>query len=109
MNTLNSLGKSDQFDQTIVKRLFAEDFGLPEPESIKDNAWFKNRASIQIKSAIKAISNATNQHDFITAKAQAESFITAALDYEFIDLSEKAVWLDEMAVVVRIQTIGEPA
>ena len=53
--------------------------------------------------------NATNQHDFTQALNQADAFITAALDYEFIDLSEKAVWLDEMAAVVRIQTIGESA
>lgn len=106
---LKKLNKSDLFDQIILSRITADDFGLPEPESTKDNTWFKNRASIQIKSAIKAISNATNQHDFITAQAQAESFITAALDYEFIDLSEKAVWLEEMAAVVRIQTIGESA
>ena len=30
-------------------------------------------------------------------------------DLKFIDLSEKAVWLEEMASVVRIQTIGESA
>ena len=59
--------------------------------------------------AASAMRNATNQHDFTQALNQADAFITAALDYEFIDLSEKAVWLDEMAAVVRIQTIGESA
>jgi len=106
---LKKLNKPDPLDQIMLARITAADFGLPESDPVKDNAWFKTRASIQIKSAIKAISNATNQHDFITAQAQAESFITAALDYEFIDLSEKAVWLEEMATVVRIQTIGESA
>lgn len=104
---LKKLNKPDQLDQIMLARITSDDFGLPEAVHIKDNAWFKNRASIQIKSAIKAISNAKNQQDFITAKAQAESFITAALDYEFIDLSEKGAWLNEMAAVVRIQTIGE--
>ena len=106
---LKKLNKSDPFDQIILSRTTSDDFGLPEPESIKDNTWFKNRAVSQISGAISAMRNATNQHDFTTAIAQADAFITAALDYEFIDLSEKAVWLDEMAAVVRIQTIGESA
>lgn len=106
MNISNSHGKSDQFDQTIVNRLLSEDFGQPQ---LSDLAFYKLRAAAQIGNAISAMRNATNQHDFTQALNQADAFITAALDYEFIDLSEKAVWLDEMAAVVRIQTIGESA
>ena len=98
MNTSNSHSKTDQFDQTILNRLLAEDFGQPQ---LSDLAFYKLRAATQIGNAISAMRNATNQHDFTQALNQA--------DYEFIDLSEKAVWLDEMAAVVRIQTIGESA
>nr|WP_279052996.1 hypothetical protein [Acinetobacter tandoii] len=97
---------SDQFDQIVLNRILSEDFGQPK---LPDLAFYKNRAVKQIGGAISAMRNATSQHDFTTATAQANAFIDAALDYEFIDLSEKAVWLDEMATILRIQTIGESA
>lgn len=98
--------KSDQFDQTILCRLLSEDFGQPQ---LSDLTFYKLRAASQIGNAISAMRNATNQQDFNQALNQADAFITAALDYEFIDLYEKAVWLEEVAAVVRIQTIGESA
>ena len=102
----NQFQPVDQFDSIIRSRLFAEDFGQPQ---IKDENWYKSRATNQIKNAIQAILNATNQHDFTTAIAQANAFIDAALNYEFIDISEKSKWLDEMAAAVRTQMIVEPA
>lgn len=106
MKTRNSTQPVDQFDSIIRSRLLAEDFGQPQ---IKDENWYKSRATNQIKNAIQAILNATNQHDFTTAIAQANAFIDAALSYEFIDISEKSKWLDEMAAAVRTQMIVEPA
>ena len=96
---------SDQFDQIVRGRILAEDFAQPQAS----NAYYKNRANLQITMAIKAIRNATNQHDFTSAIAQANAYINAALDYEFIDLSEKGQWLTEVADAVRVQTIGEHA
>lgn len=97
---------ADQFDQIVIGRILAEDFGQPQ---IKDAAFYKNRAVNQIKNAVQAIFNATNQHDFVTAIAQANAFIDAATDYEFIDLSEKAKWLDDIAAAMRAQQIEESA
>ncbi|WP_336929957.1 hypothetical protein [Acinetobacter tandoii] len=93
------------FDILVRNRIHAHDFAQPQPS----NAYYKNRANMQITIAIKAIRNATNQHDFITATAQANAYINAALDYEFIDLAEKGKWLVEVADAVRVQTIGESA
>ena len=96
----------NQFNQIIFSRLLADDFAQPQ---IKDPAYYKNRSNTQIKNAVQAILNATNQHDFTTAIAQANASIDAALDYEFIDISEKAKWLDDIANAVRTQTIEESA
>ena len=106
MNTSNSHSKTDQFDQTILNRLLAEDFGQPQ---LSDLAFYKLRAATQIGNAISAMRNATNQHDFTTAIAQANAFLDAAMDFEFIDISEKSKWLDEIANAVRTQTIEEYA
>ena len=103
---LKKLKKPDPLDQIVFARITAQDFGQPQ---LPDLTFYKLRAASQIGNAISAMRNATNQHDFNQALNQADAFITAALDYEFIDLSEKAVWLEEMAAVVRIQTIGESA
>lgn len=97
---------NSQFDTIVVDRLFAPDFAQPQ---IKDPEYYKNRSNIQIKNAIQAIFNASNQHDFTTAIAQANAFIDAAMDYEFIDISEKSKWLDDVANAVRTQTIEESA
>lgn len=97
---------SDQFDQIVMARIMAEDFGQPQ---IKDAVFYKSRAVNQIKNAVQAIFNATNQHDFVTAIAQANAFIDAAIDYEFIDIAEKSKWLDDIANAVRTQTVEESA
>lgn len=96
--------KSNQFDQIIVNRLLADDFAQPQQH---DSAFYKSKAVSQISSAIKAIRSATNQHDFSTAITQAQSFVEAAHDYEFIDLFEKSTWLAQIASAVRVQTVGE--
>ena len=96
--------KNDQFDQIIVSRLLADDFAQPQ---VMDIPFYKNKALAQISSAIKSIADATSPHEFLTAIAQANAFIDAALDYEFIDISEKAAWLDQLAKEVRVQRIGE--
>lgn len=93
-------------DQVVRARIHADDFAQSQ---IKDLAFYKNRSNIHIKNAIQSILNATNQHDFTTAVAQANAFIDAALDYEFIDISEKSKWLDDIANAVRTQTIEESA
>ena len=106
MRNTNHTPSNDHFDQIIVNRLIADDFAQPQ---IKDAAFYKNKAATQIKSAIQAIFNASSQHEFTTAIAQANAFIDAAMDFEFIDISEKAKWLDDVANAVRTQTIGESA
>ncbi|AXY57291.1 hypothetical protein CDG60_12365 [Acinetobacter chinensis] len=92
-----------EFDAIIVKRLVSEDFGQPA----LDYEHYRNKAFNQIESAIKRIRSATSQHDFSTAIAQANAFIDAAQDYEFIDLADKSKWLDEIAAAVRVQTLGD--
>ena len=106
MRNTNNIPSMDNFDQIIVNRLIADDFAQPQ---IKDAAFYKNKAATQIKSSIQAIFNASNQHEFTTAIAQANAFIDAAMDFEFIDISEKGKWLDDIANAVRTQTIGESA
>lgn len=101
-NALNT--NSDQFDLAIVNRLLADDFAQPKK---CDSAFYKEKATNQIASAVKSIRNATNQHDFSTAIAQANAFLDAAYDYEFIDLTDKSKWLYEIAQATRVQTIGE--
>lgn len=101
-NALNT--NSDQFDLVIVNRLLADDFAQP---LVNDYGFYKNKAIAQISSAVKAIRNATNQHDFSTAITQANAFLDAAYDYEFIDLTDKSKWLYEIAQATRVQTIGE--
>lgn len=101
-NALNT--NLDQFDLVIVNRLLADDFAQPQQS---DSAFYKEKATNQISSAIKAIRNATNQHDFSTAIAQANAFLDAASDYEFIDLLEKSKWIKEIANATRVQTIGD--
>ena len=96
----------DQFDQIVRGRIHADDFGQPQ---VADLDYYKRIASSQISGAIKAILNATNQHEFTTAIVQANSFITAASDYDFIDSAEKANWLNQVANAMRAQRIGESA
>lgn len=100
----SSRKSQDQFDQIIVNRLLSADFAQPK---VNDLTFYKTKAESQISYAVKAIKAATNQHDFTTAIAQANAFIDAAIDFEFIDFSEKLKWLDEIANAVRVQTIGD--
>lgn len=94
----------DRFDQIIVGRLLSKDFAQPE---VIDLNFYKTKAINQIENAVQTISNATNQHDFTTAIAQANAFIDAAMDFEFIDISEKSKWLSDIANAVRTQTIED--
>ena len=103
MNKSNTI-YPDQFDRIIINRLTSKDFGQPQQHDLD---FYKSKATQQIKSAIKLIRNATNQSDFSAAIYQANAFIDAAYDYEFIDISEKSEWLIEVAAAHRIQTIGE--
>ena len=96
--------KDQNFDQIIFSRLVADDFGQPQ---IKDKEWFHNRATAQIKSAIQAIFKANNQLEYTAAIAQANAFIDSALNLEIIDLTEKAKWLDDVAIAKRKQLIEE--
>ncbi|WP_180040744.1 hypothetical protein [Acinetobacter sp. YH12218] len=96
--------KNDHFDQIIVSRLLSDDFGLPQ---IKDFVFYKERAVSQIQTAIHGIYKSTNQHEFTVAIAQANAFIDAAINFEFIDLTEKAKWLDDVAKAMRAQLIEE--
>lgn len=105
LNLKRKLNDHD-WNQIIFSRLVADDFAQSQ---IQDFTFYKNRSNIQIKNAVQAIFNATNQHDFTTAIAQANAFIDAALDYEFIDISEKSKWLNDIANAVRTQTIEEHA
>lgn len=100
------INSQENFDHIITSRLFAKDFAEPQ---IQDLNFYKIKAVNQINCSIQAILNATNQHDFTTAIAQANAFLDAAQDYEFIDISEKSKWLDDIANAVRTQTIEESA
>lgn len=95
-----------QFDEIVMIRLTAPDFAQPQQQDLD---FYKSKAADQIESAISAIRNATNQSDFSNAISQANAFINAAQDYEFIDVFEKAKWLKEVAAAYRVQTIGETA
>ena len=98
--------KTDQFDQIILSRLLADDFAQPQ---IKDFDFYKERAVSQIQTAIHGIYKSNNQHEFTIAIAQANAFIDAAINFEFIDLTEKAKWLDDVAKAMRAQLIEESA
>lgn len=96
----------DKFDQIIVGRLLSSDFAQPQP---KDLAFYKLKSVAQIESALKAISEATNQHDFSTAITQAIAFVNASYDFEFIDSTERAHWLIEINHATRTQLVEEYA
>ncbi|MHA3063967.1 hypothetical protein [Acinetobacter sp. ANC 4641] len=99
----NHLTSSDQFDKIVISRLFAADFAQP----VQDAAFYKNKAITQIESAIKNIASASSAHEFNTAVAQANAFISAAHDYEFIDLTEKAEWVQKTWDAIRSQKVLE--
>ncbi|ENU80036.1 hypothetical protein F975_01788 [Acinetobacter sp. ANC 3789] len=98
-----TLLSNDQFDTIIHSRLFAEDFAQP----VRDDAFFKNKAVSQIESSIKAIGSASSAYEFNIAVAQANAFISAAHDYEFIDLAEKVTWTQAVWKAVRAQKVLE--
>ncbi|MCL6246499.1 hypothetical protein M5F00_01245 [Acinetobacter sp. ANC 4945] len=91
-------------DHIIITRLKADDFGQPQT---KDFDFYKERAVSQIQTAIHSIYKSTNQHEFTVAITQANAFIDAAINFEFIDLTEKAKWLDDVAKAMRAQLIEE--
>lgn len=99
----NHPNSNDQFDKIIISRLFAADFAQP----VQDAAFYKNKAIAQIESAIKNIASASSAYEFNTAVAQANAFISAAHDYEFIDLAEKAVWVQKTWNAARAQQVLE--
>lgn len=106
MKTQKPLTNRDQFDQIVRGRIHAADFGQPQ---IQDFDFYKSKAISQIESAVQDILSAKNQPALIAAIAQANAFINAAQDYEFICLTEKASWLDKVAAAVRGQLIEESA
>lgn len=94
---------NEQFNLLVRSRLLAPDFAQP----VHDAAFYKNKAIAQIESAIKNIASASSAYEFNTAVAQANAFIDAAINFEFIDLTEKAKWLDDVAKAMRAQLIEE--
>ena len=98
--------QKDPFDKFIVDRLLSDDFAQPK---INDLKFYKSKSIRQIESALKAISQATNQHDFSTAISQAIAFVNASYDFEFIDSLERANWLVEINHATRTQLIEEHA
>ena len=99
----NHPNSSDQFEKIVISRLFAADFAQPK----RDEAFYISRFTVQIESAIKAISSASSAYEFNMAVAQANAFISAAHDYEFIDLAEKVTWTQAVWKAVRVQKVLE--
>ena len=91
------------FDAIVRSRIHAADFAQP----VQDAAFYKNKAISQIETSIKAIGSASSNHEFTIAVAQANAFISAAHDYEFIDLAEKAVWVQKTWNAARAQQVLE--
>ena len=91
------------FDAIVRSRIHAADFAQPA----HDAEFYKAKAIGQIESSIKAIGSASSNHEFNVAVAQANAFIDAAINFEFIDLTEKAKWLDDVAKAMRAQLIEE--
>lgn len=96
--------KTDHFDKIVRNRILAEDFAQPQKPQ-HDSAFYKNKAVSQIETSIKAIGSASSNHEFNVAVAQANAFISAAHDFEFIDLAEKITWIDAVYKAVREQTL----
>lgn len=94
---------NEQFNLLVRSRLFAADFAQP----VQDAAFYKNKAISQIETSIKSIGSASSNHEFTIAVAQANAFISAAHDYEFIDLAEKAEWVQKTWDAIRSQTVLE--
>lgn len=103
---MNIFKAKNNLDSIFINRLLADDFAQPQQQNLD---FYKSKAVTQIRSAVSSIRSATNQHDFIVATAQANAFIDAAHDFEFIDLYEKSKWISQIADAVRVQTIGESA
>lgn len=99
----NNSPSNEQFNLLVRSRLFAPDFAQPE----RDEAFYTSRFTAQIESAIKEIASAKSAYEFNTAVAQANAFISAAHDYEFIDLAEKAKWINAVWKAVRAQKVLE--
>lgn len=94
---------TNQFDAIVRSRIHAADFAQP----VHDAEFYKAKAIGQIETSIKAIGSASSNHEFNVAVAQANAFISAAHDYEFIDLAEKVTWIDAVYKAVRKQTVLE--
>lgn len=94
---------NDQFNNIVRSRILAEDFAQP----VHDAAFYKSKAISQIQSSIKAIGSASSAYEFNVAVAQANAFISAAHDYEFIDLAEKAEWVQKTWDAARAQQVLE--
>ena len=99
----NNSPSNEQFNLLVRSRLLAPDFAQP----VHDAAFYKNKAIAQIESAIKNIASASSAYEFNTAVAQANAFISAAHDYEFIDLAEKVTWTQAVWKAVREHTLLE--
>ena len=82
----------DHFDGIVTARLFAADFAQPK----HDFAYYREKSIAQIQSAIKNIAKAHTHPELIVNIAQANAFVDAAYNLEFIDLSEKNHWLSKV-------------
>lgn len=80
---------SDNFDIIVINRLFASDFAQPVE---RDLDFYKTKSVDQIQCAISNISKANNQSELNTSIVQANAFVDAAYNLEFIDLREKFEW-----------------
>ena len=87
MKTRNT--EFDHFDRIVVGRLFASDFAQPKQN---DFDFYRNKSIAQIKCAVSNITRVNTQYELITSIAQAQAFIEAAHNLEFINLFEKDEW-----------------
>lgn len=94
----------DNFDKTVVNRLFASDFAQPEQ---RDFDFYKSKSIDQIQCAISNISKASNQTELNTSIIQANAFIDAAYNLEFIDLNEKFTWSKKITEAYSAQVLEQ--
>lgn len=95
---------NSNFNSIVRARLHADDFAQPATIPT-DPAYYKNKAIVQIENAIKAIQNSYSHHEFTCAIAASLAFISAAHDYEFIDLAEKVEFTNKVNDAVKSQVL----
>lgn len=93
---------SDNFDIIVINRLFASDFAQPVQ---RDFDFYKTKSVDQIQCAISNISKANNQSELNTSIVQANAFIDAAYNLEFINLKEKFEWTKKITEAYSAQIL----